>query len=95
MDVATLRTLGQVGLMIPAQQMGLFVALISLFMLLGRIQTGLLVTFLFVLYWGYVLSWSNFVAAAGENYTALVIYGACGIAIVVLAMIAFISPLYS
>lgn len=89
MDVATLQTLGEVGLVIPAWQMGLFVVLTSLFMLLGRIQLSLIVIYLFVLYWGFILYWPNFVAAAGGNPLALALYIFCGLAIAFLAALAF------
>lgn len=81
--------LGKVGLVIPAWQMGLFVALISLFMLLGRTQLGLVVTYLFVLYWGFILYWPYFVVAAGGNPMALALYIVCGLAIAFLAVLAF------
>ena len=59
MDTTTFRTtlqmLGEVNLVIPAWQMGLFIGLVSLSMLWGRSHFGLIVTYLFVLYWGFIL----------------------------------------
>jgi hypothetical protein len=89
MDITTLQALGEVGLVIPAWQMVLFVGLISLSMLLGRIQLSLIVTYLFVLYWGFILYWPNFVAAAGGNPTALALYIFFGLTIAFLAVLAF------
>ena len=88
----TLQMLGEVSLAIPAWQMGLFVALVSLFMLLGRTQLGLIVTYLFVLYWGFILYWPKFVAVAEGDPLALAIYVVCGLTIVFLALLAFAYP---
>ncbi len=82
--------LGEVNLVIPAWQMGLFVSLVSISMLLGRTQFGFIVTYLFVLYWGFVLYWSDFVAAAEGDPMALAFYILCGLAIAFLAIIAFL-----
>ena len=92
MDTTGIQTLGEVSLAIPAWQMGLFVALVSLFMLLGRTQLGLIVTYLFVLYWGFILYWPDFVAAAEGNVVALAIYVVCGLTIVFFALLAFTHP---
>ena len=93
MDVATLQPLGEVSLVIPAWQMGLFVGLVAISMLLGRTRFGLIVTYLFVLYWGFILYWPSFIAAAGDNPGALALYFVCGLAIAFLALLAFfINP---
>ena len=89
MSVTTLQTLGEVSLVIPAWQVGFFVALVALFTLMGRPQVGLIVTYLFVLYWGFILYWLDFVAAAEGNPLALTLYILCGLAIAFLAVLAF------
>ncbi len=88
---ATLEILGEVDLAIPAWQMGLFIGLVSFSMLFGRTQLGLIVTYLFVLYWGFILYWPEFVAAAEGNPMALTLYIVSGLAIAFLAMLAFFS----
>ena len=88
--VTTLQMLGEVNLVIPAWQMGLFVGLVALSMLLGRTQLGLIVTYLFALYWGFILYWPDFIAAAEGDPTALAIYIFCGLAIAFLAVLAFL-----
>ena len=90
--LASLRTLGQVGLAIPAWEMALFVALLSVFMLLGRAQLGLIVTYLFVLYWGFVCFWPTFFEAARGDALALGVYLLCGVALAFLVLIAFFLP---
>jgi hypothetical protein len=85
----TLHMLGEVNLVIPAWQMGLFIGLVSLCMLSGRTQLGLIVTYLFVLYWGFILYGPDFVAATGGDPMALAFYIVCGLAIAFLAIIAF------
>jgi hypothetical protein len=91
MDIAAmLQMLGEVNLVIPASQMSLFVGLVALSMLLGRTQLGLIVTYIFVLYWGFILYWPDFIAATGGNPMALAIYIFCGLAIAFLAVIAFL-----
>lgn len=87
--IMALQTLGKVSLVIPAWQMGLFVGLVGLFMLQGRIQLGLIATYLFVLYWGFILSWPSFIVAAGGNLSALTLYIVCGLTITFLAVLAF------
>ncbi len=90
MDPTGIQTLGEVNLVIPAWQMGLFVAFVSLFMLLGRTQLGLIVTYLFVLYWGFILYWPKFVDAAEGDPVALAIYAVCGLVLVFLALLSFV-----
>ena len=90
MDItAALQMLGEVNLVIPAWQMSLFIGLVSFSMLMGRTQFGLIVTYLFVFYWGFILYWSDFVAAAGGDPLTLTLYIVCGLAIAFLAVLAF------
>ncbi len=82
--------LGEISFIIPAWQLGLFVGLISLFMLQGSLQLSLTVVYLFVLYWGFIFyQSSSFVAATEGNPGALTIYIGCGLAIAFLALLAF------
>ena len=89
MDLTPLQSLGGVSLAIPAWQMAAFVGIICVFLLLGRLQLCLLTTYLFVLYWGFVLYAPSFIGAAGGDTAALVIYLLCGLAVTVLAVVAF------
>ena len=82
-----IQVLGEVSLSIPAWQMGLFVGLVSLFMLQGHIQSGLSVFYLFVLYWGFVVHRSSFVTAAGDNLWVISFYICCGLTLAFLALV--------
>ena len=89
MDVTPLQSLGAVSLTIPAWQMAVFVGIMSVFLLLGRLQLCLLTTYVFVLYWGFVLYAPSFIGAAGGDTAALVVYLLCGLAVTVLTIVAF------
>ena len=91
MEVSTLQKLGEASLAIPFWQVGLFVALISLFLLLDRNHLSIVVTYLFILYWGFILYWPDFAAAAEGIPWALALYIVSGLAIVFLTIIAFFS----
>ena len=89
MDAIALQSLGGVSLAIPAWQMAMFVGIMSVFLLFGRLQLCIVVTYVFVLYWGFLAYAPNFISAAGDNTLAFVVYIFCGLAIVVLAITAF------
>ncbi|MDY6971006.1 MAG: hypothetical protein SV775_01620 [Thermodesulfobacteriota bacterium] len=78
-------------LAIPAMQMALLLLLNTLSLLFGRIRLALIITYLFTLYWGYVLNGQSLVSAGLENvtyYTA--IYFGFGITIAVFALTGFL-----
>jgi len=77
--------LGEVSLIIPAWQMGLFVGLISFLVFTGHLQFGLSVMYFYILYWGFLLHWPEFVGAAGGDPWALTLYISCGLVVVFLA----------
>ncbi len=89
MDLAVIQDLGDVSLAIPAWQMAAFIAIVSVFLLLRRLQLCLLVNYIFVLYWGFILYSPSFVSAAGGNTIALTVYVLSGLAIAGLAIISF------
>ena len=89
MDFTAVQSLGEVSLAIPAWQMAAFVGIISMFLLLRRLQLCLLVNYVFVLYWGFLLYAPSFIGAAGGDTIALAVYILCGLATLSLAIIAF------
>ena len=89
MDLIALQSLGDVSLAIPAWQMAMFVGIMSVFVLLGRLQLCILVTYVFVLYWGFLVYAPSFIGVAGDNILAFMVYVFCGLAIVVLAIVTF------
>ena len=74
--------LGRVNLTIPAWQMALYVALVALYMILGRVKCCFLTTYLFALYWGYYLFPHDFLTAAHGNPGAESAYLAFGFALI-------------
>jgi hypothetical protein len=89
MGISSLQALGEVNFVIPAWQIGLFVALFSLLLLSGRSYLSIVVTYLFILYWGFILHWPDFVAAAEGSSLALTLYIVSGLVIALLAVLAF------
>ena len=85
-----IQAFGEMNLTIKAWQMGFLAGLITILLLMGRSQWGLSVTYLFILYWGFILYWPSFVAAAGDDTLALALYFVCGVVIVFLAMLALL-----
>jgi len=78
-------------LMIPAIQMGMLLSITTVTLLFGRIKLALLVTYLFTLYWGYILNKDLFFGQSPEN---VCLYGWAylffGIFIVFFAVLGFL-----
>jgi hypothetical protein len=68
-----------------------FVAIISICLLLSRIQLGLAVSYLFVFYIGYFYNKTLLLNAIEGSITGTVIYVSLGLIIIILAVISFIS----
>jgi hypothetical protein len=81
--------LGGVVLAIPAWQVGFFIALISIFMLNKSHRLSLITTYLFTLYWGFVVYGQEFVQTAQSSPLVLSVYIICGMAHVILTLVAF------
>jgi hypothetical protein len=78
-------------LAIPLTQMLVLLTLSTVCLFLRRIKLGLLINYLFVLYWGF-LSNQNFLASHTSNGVLVpVTYFAVGMALVVIAVISFFS----
>jgi hypothetical protein len=74
---------------IPLGEFLLFIVLNSIFILLGRHKMGLLVTYIFVLYWGYVFNASYFMDMLGNTTWGMPIYIFSGVAMVILVILGF------
>ncbi len=85
-----IQVLGKVDLSIEAWQMGLLAGLMGVLFLMRRPHLSLSVTCLFILYWGFILHWPSFVAAAGSDTLVLALYFVCGVVIIVLAILALL-----
>ena len=79
-------------LTIPAFQMALLLVLTTLALLFGRSKLALLITYIFTLYWGYVLNRGcifETASASGRHFTF--IYFGFGLFVVFFALIGFLA----
>jgi hypothetical protein len=83
--------LSTVNLGVPLYMVISFVTIISLCLLLGRIQLGLAISYLFVLYLGYFYNKTLLLKTMEGSIIGTVIYVSLGIIIIILAVISFIS----
>ncbi len=89
-DLETLLDLRLTSLLLPAWPVMLYVALVSVFVLMRRIRLCLLTTYLFTFYWGISLHWGAFLST-GTYLTAFIVYTICGVAVAGLAIAASFS----
>ncbi len=74
---------------IPFPQMLVFVILNSFCLLFARYKLGLLLSYCFVLYWGFIYNREFFIDKFGNTTTGLVLYAFAGIVMVVIFIIGF------
>jgi hypothetical protein len=74
-------------LSVPLSQVMLFALIITLCMLFGRHKMGLLVSYAFVFYWGFIFNRPHFIDMLGNNTTGLYVYTIFGFSMAVLAII--------
>ncbi len=82
----------QTELVIPAYQMAMLLLLNTLELLFGRIKLALLTTYLFTLYWGYILNRDYLLDSTKEgasNFTF--IYFGFGLFMIILALLGFFA----
>ncbi|TET95722.1 MAG: hypothetical protein E3J28_00120 [Desulfobacteraceae bacterium] len=85
-DILSIVTLG-----VPLYMVISFVAIISICLLLSRMQLGLAVSFLFVFYIGYFYNRTLLLKTIEGSIIGTVIYAILGLIIIILAMISFLS----
>ncbi len=88
-DHEMLITLGQSGKLLDAWSVILYVILSSIFVLMSRISLYLLTTFVFTVFWGFVLYWTVYITGVSFYMTPLSVYTFCSLAIVSLVIISF------
>lgn len=76
-------------LSIPFGQVMIFVVINSFCLLLGRHKLGLLVTYSFVLFWGFISNREYFVDRFGQTTWGLVVYALAGFTMVIIFIIGF------
>jgi hypothetical protein len=72
---------------IPVAQVVLFVFINSLCILFGRHRLGLLVSYCFVLYWGFFVNSELFMESLGETPVGIPIFAFAGIGMLCLAIL--------
>lgn len=75
---------------IPLPQMAIFVALISVFLVIAKHRYGLLIAYGYVFYWIFVLNRPYFMELFRETQMGIYMYGFFGIIMGCFAMIGFI-----
>jgi len=73
---------------IPVWQVGIYVILISICMLSHRYRLGIVISYAFVFYWGYILNRGTFAEVGNPAFAA--VYAVFGILLVVLSIVAFV-----
>lgn len=76
----------------PLYQVGLLLLLISLTLLFGKAKLGLLITYLFTLYWAYVFD-RDYLLTSGTKHAAYFpwLYFGFGFTVFFLALFAFLT----
>ncbi len=74
---------------VPLGQLVVFVVINSFCLLFGRYKLGLLLTYCFVFYWGFLFNKDYFVDMLGNTTWGLYIYAISGIAMSVTAIVGF------
>jgi hypothetical protein len=83
--------LSTVNLGVPLYMVISFVAIISICLLLSRIQLGLTISYLFVFYIGYFYNKTLLLKTIEGSIIGTVLYVSLGLIIIILAVISFIS----
>ncbi|QPJ64723.1 MAG: hypothetical protein G3M78_04690 [Candidatus Nitrohelix vancouverensis] len=76
---------------VPMGQALIFVILICLCMLFMRFRLGLLISYMFVYYWGFVFNRSYFVDILGDTTTGLYLYTFSGFIMLALAAVGLLK----
>jgi hypothetical protein len=74
---------------IPFGQVLIFVVINSFCLLFGRHKLGLLITYCFVLFWGFISNREYFIDHFGHTTWGMVVYGFAGIFMVIVLVIGF------
>ena len=82
-------------LSIPAVQMAMLLILNTLSLLFGRIRLALIITYLFTLYWGYILNQQllpRSVVNDANQSSYFFMYFGFGVVVVIFSLIGFLAP---
>jgi hypothetical protein len=82
-------------LSIPAIQMAMLLILNTLSLLFGRVRLALLITYLFTLYWGYILNQKFLIGSVLKDtneFSYFFMYFGFGFVVIILSLIGFLVP---
>jgi hypothetical protein len=79
------------SLSVPLSQVMLFALIITLCMLFGRHKMGLLVSYAFVFYWGFIFNRPYFIDMLGNNTMGLYAYTIFGFGMAVLSIVGMLQ----
>lgn len=74
---------------VPLWEVVFLVLITSICLLLGRHRLGLIVSYLFVLYWGFVFNMKYFINILGDVTWGLYIYAGLGVMMAIVFLIGF------
>lgn len=77
---------------VPVPQVALLIAINSFCLLLGKHKLGLLLSYGFVFYWGFIFNRPYFVTALGETMVGMYVYAVMGLFMLVVAAYGFLRP---
>ncbi|MDY6952445.1 MAG: hypothetical protein SWE60_13105 [Thermodesulfobacteriota bacterium] len=80
----------QAEIAVPMTQIALLLILNSVFLLLRRIELGLLTNYIFALYWGYLYAHDHLLRLVGNRESFLMIYFGIGVGILGIALLVFL-----
>lgn len=87
MDSGFISFLSEKTVSIPLSQLVLFIVLNSLCLLLGKHKLGLLISYCFVLYWGFYLNMEYFTDYLGGTSLSLPVFLISGLTVLILIII--------
>jgi len=77
------------NLIIPLAQVTAYMFICAFCFLFRKHKLGLIISYCFVFYWGFIFGGEYFVNQQGENLMELYVYFACGLTTAILALISF------
>jgi hypothetical protein len=83
--------LSDINFFIPAGQVMFFVLLNSFCLLFGKYKLGLLISYCFVFYWGFVFNHNHFIDMVGNTTWGMMIYLFSGAFMLLIAVIGFFN----
>ena len=76
---------------IPFGQVLIFVILNSFCLLFARYKLGLLITYCFVFYWGFIANREYFIDKFGHTSWGLIVYSIAGLAMIAIFILGFLQ----